>query len=131
MNEKGVLVVGGIGVILFTFAFYKVAVFFGLDLQTGWSVLVNMLIFLIIYFIACTFLSEYNVLGNTWYIALAVLWMLMRPALQFFSDKALMIPYGFAPDETMWYADWPFRFAITAILLGGGFFLTKYVKENY
>lgn len=107
-DEKALAILGVFAVFgVLAFTAWKISTTFGLDITTGWAVLVRLLGFIALTVLCWKLGQEFEPLqlGNIWPILLGVLWFCGWPALDYWASQ--QGPAFFSQEEvSIWWDAW-------------------------
>lgn len=145
-NRRGdtswVTIVIGAVVALFIYLLWQFSTFFGLDMDTGASVFIRLLMFVAFVGASWWLGNDYEIirLSNIWPIVLALFWVCWWPALNYWSSGTRLgfnaPTYGRASPspisvDTVWWAAWYTKWGILVAILGLGYFWKRVFQSDY
>lgn len=145
-NRRGdtswVTIVIGAVVALFIYLLWQFSTFFGLDMDTGASVFIRLLMFVAFVGASWWLGNDYEIirLSNIWPIVLALFWACWWPALDYWSAgtglRFSAPAYGRSSPgpisvDTVWWAAWYTKWGILVAILGLGYFWKRVFQSDY
>lgn len=130
-NSLSGMIIVGLS-LFFVYLVWQFSKILGLDMATGFKVIVGLVMFSILLGISLYCSNSYSwelfSLKNTWPVLLGVLWMSFWPALDHWATKTVP-PFFHTDDATVWWAAWYTKWGGLLGLVGLGYLVKNMLDE--